>query len=172
MKTRLISWDIDGTLILRPDMRLVRENCLDLLAQAPKQPLIKGIEESMQTIRAAGALQGVVSDYAYQFAINLLTSSKARDYIDPRLIFLANKYAWEGMVLDDKSYDEVLAEYAKPSPRMLQLSQARVSEILKQPINPQDCVYIGNESKDEQMANAAGWKFLHITHLPDLGKCL
>ena len=172
MKTKLISWDIDGTMVLRTDPQIYRRNCLELLAEAPKTPLIEGIEEAMKTAKESGIVQGVVSDYAYQFAMNILTSTKARDYIDSRLIFLANKYAWEGMVLDDKNYDAVLGEYAKPSPKMLELSQIRASEILQQSINPQDCMYIGNESKDEQIADAAGWNFLHITHLPDFGKCL
>jgi FMN phosphatase YigB (HAD superfamily) len=179
MKPQIVSWDIEGTLVpldITKDKTvnetIIRGNCLELITQKPTLPLNPEVEEVMKKLRETGALQGIASDFAYQFGINLIASTNAREYIDPRLIFLANKYAWEAMVLDNQSYDKFLAQYAKPSPEMLHRTLARSREIQAYEISPQDCVYIGDAEKDHETASNAGWEFVHIDNLSAFAKCL
>ena len=179
MKPQIVSWDIEGTLVPLNitkdrivDETIVRGNCLELMAQEPKLPLNQGVREVMDRLRETGTLQGIASDFAYQFGINLIASTNARDYIDPSLIFLANKYAWEAMVLDGKDYDKTLGQYVKPSPEMLCRTLARSREIRAQDISPGDCVYIGDTDNDRKMAENAGWLFYNIVDLSDFAKSL
>jgi len=172
-KIKLVTWDIEGTLIPAEALKteeadkIVRGNCLQLLREQPRLPLVDGVEKVMKRLHDKGAYQGVTSGYAYQFANNYLSASAARDYIDPRLIVLANKYAWEGHVLDGKNWDEVLAPYLKPNPTMLNIAKGKLEEIVGEKVEPNQCVHIGDQKHDEEAAKNAGWAFYNIKNIGD-----
>jgi phosphoglycolate phosphatase-like HAD superfamily hydrolase len=170
-KIKLVTWDIEGTIIPAEALktpeadRVVRSNCLQLMKEKPTLPLHDGVEEVMKAIKNSGAYQGIASGYAYQFGNNYLAASPARDYIDSRLIILANKFAWEGAVLDKKDWDKVLKPYLKPAPTMLNLAKGELEEILRESVKPEECVHIGDQDHDELAAKAAGWKFYDIKNV-------
>src|SRR3989338_3371864 len=122
---KLITWDIHDTLIegitLDGDIgrEIARQNCLDLLQREPVLPLMPYVERVLQRFRQEGIRHGIASSYAYQFAMNFLTASSAREYIDPKLISLVHKKAWERMVLDNGSYNKELERLAKPNPDLI-----------------------------------------------------
>ena len=167
-RIKLATWDIEGTLILAEALKtkeadmVVRGNCLQLIREPPKLNLIEGVEPVMRYLQAQNVHQGIASSYAYQFANNYLAACSARDYIDPRIVILANKFAWEGHVLDGKDWDETLRIYAKPSPKMLDIARGKLEEILGQSISETECMHIGDQKHDEEAAKNAGWNFLHI----------
>jgi len=174
VQIKLITWDIEGTLIGSKDLKtttadkVVRSNCLELMREEPVLPLMPRVEELMIVARALSIYQGIASAYAYQFANNYLTASRAREYIDPRLIILANKFAWEGHVLEGKDWDDVLKPYLKPAPTMLNLARNTLEKILAKEIKPGDCIHIGDQKHDEQAARNAGWNFYYIQKINEL----
>ena len=101
-KVELITWDMEDTLMEKKELyspegiAIVRSNCLQLIKEDPKINLIPGVEDVMKKAQNIGAYQGIASSFAYQYAMSYLTASRARDYIDPRLIVLAHQFAWEG----------------------------------------------------------------------------
>lgn len=177
-KIKLVTWDIEGTLFPAQALKtkeadaVVRGNCLQLMREEPKLSLTEGVKEVMEAVQDNGAYQGVASKYAYQFANNYLTASAARDYIDPRLIVLANKYAWEGHVLDSKNWDEVLDPYLKPAPKMLNIARGKLEKILGEEVRPEECVHIGDQKHDEEAAKMAGWNFYDIKDIGEFLKYL
>jgi phosphoglycolate phosphatase-like HAD superfamily hydrolase len=164
----LIVWDVEGTLFVADALKtkkandVVRANCLSLLRSEPILELQVGVKEILQYAHSSQISQGIVSDFAYQFAINYLSASEAREFIDPDLIFLAHKFAWEGMILDKKNYEEVLAEYKKPQPKMLNLALEKTQEKITRRISSNQCLFIGDQEIDEKTATLANWRFLYI----------
>src|SRR3989339_877157 len=74
--------------------------------------LTKEGEEVIDYFYAHQVPIGIWSSFAYQYAINFIASSKLRDKIDPSLIGLSHKKAWEEIFGDgpyqihDKDYDK------------------------------------------------------------------
>jgi len=167
----LIMYDIEGTLILEEELKsptgiaVVRGNCLQHLTQKPTIRINEGLKKLLVEAKEAEILQGILSGYAYQFGINYLSACEAREFIDPRLIFLAHKYAWEGMVLEGQDYGEVLKQYDKPAQKMYELARKTATEIKGKEITPMSCLYIGDSSTDKEGADNAGWNYLDITEL-------
>lgn len=171
MNLTLVTWDIEGTLFSKEELKnqtareVIRDNCLQLIREPPRLSLIEGVEEAMRAIKRKGGYQGIASAYAYQFGNNFLAASQAREYIDPRLIVLANKFAWEGHMLEGEDWDEVLAIYLKPKPTMLEIAKKRLEGILQREISAEECVHVGDQKQDEEAARNAGWGFYDIQNI-------
>src|SRR3989339_57538 len=67
---------------------------------------------SKTELYSSRGIKVIRSSFAYQYAINFIASSKLRDKIDPSLIGLSHKKAWEEIFGDgpyqihDKDYDK------------------------------------------------------------------
>ena len=171
MGVKLIAWDIEDTLIPKLEIesnkgrRVVRSNALELIASPPVINLTEGVLPVLQVSKSASIPNGVISSFAYQFGINLLLGSEARDYIDPKLIELGHKHAWEGMILEGRDYDRVLAEFVKPSARMYERLLDSVNLPLQGSIQPAECLYIGDNDIDRETSITAGWDYMDITEI-------
>jgi len=173
-RIKVIGWDVEDTLIPKSEREsndgemVVRANALELLAKPPCVNLNQGVLPVLQASKQGGIPNGVISSFAYQFGINLICASEAREYIDPRLMFFGHKFAWEGMVLDERDYDTVLGEYVKPSTKMFDMFLVRVMGLRGDRIEPSDCLYIGDNEMDEATAKGAGWRYCPIEKVSDI----
>jgi len=175
-KPKIIAWDIEETLIPQSEInsdkgdRVVRGNALELLTRDPVIKLNGGVISIFETTQKLSIPNGVISGFAYQFGINLISASKARDYIDPKLIELSHKYAWEGMVLDGKDYDKILEEWNKPSIKMYDSLLQKANYNFGEEVDPRDCLYIGDNEKDECASREAKWQYSDINNINEILK--
>src|SRR3989344_2625519 len=102
-KLDLIAWDIEGTLVPKNKIwttegkKAMRSFGSILRNEQPVFPLNDGVLEILKKAHTQRIPQGIISGFAYQFFDTIVNGSLARDYIDPQLVELAHKYAWEGM---------------------------------------------------------------------------
>ncbi len=171
MGIKLIGWDIQDTLISRSEIEsakgqgVIRGNALELITRSPQINLTEGILPVLMASKNVNVPNGVISSFAYQFGINLIAGSELRDYVDPRLVQLAHKHAWESMVLGGDDYEVALSGFVKPSTKMYELLLGDANRFSQEEIRETNCLYIGDNDRDAEASRKAGWNYLDISEV-------
>src|SRR3989339_551253 len=98
----------------------------------------------------------------------ILASSKLRDKIDPSLIGLSHKKAWEEIFGDgpyqihDKDYDKIARQFSKPSSIIGNELRKKAEIKYNKIILPETVLLVGDNEGDENAAKNAEFDFLCI----------
>jgi len=176
---QLVAWDMEDTLIPKAQIesekgtRIIRANALELLSSDRDRYIINerielnpGVREVLNATSHNYIQNGIISGFAYQPGLNLIIGARLSNYINPRLIELAHKHAWEEMVLAGKDYDQALDEWKKPSIKMFQELIRKFRENYGE-ISPEQCLYFGDNERDQSTACEAGWKYMDIKEVAE-----